>query len=393
VLALGTQAVPLVVLGSVLAVRTIPRSTAEAARVAGGSWMLLRAAARLAFPAGLCAALFGAMLTLADPGPAQIMGYHGAASEILIALAARNDVALAGLKSVALSLCVLPVMVLVAWRSAAWLDAGFLGRELGRAIPLRPERGRWLLGLLLLAPAVALAGLPLAGLIRPLLLPPVTGAWNYSLKALSDSAGTTLWYCLTAGVVAAGLGLALVLGAGRSGPRRRVVMVAGLVLLGLTPALHALGWTRLAARAPAGLDWLTRSGWSVGWVLGARLMPVAAILLLTVWARLPRSVNEAGEVLGVPAGRMAASVWLPWLRRPLLAVVIAVGLLALADVSTTQLLQPPGGSTFALRLFAVMDNASQRLVAALCLLYLAAGTLTVAGVFALGGAWQKETRA
>lgn len=392
VLALTTQVTPLVVLATVVATRTISRSMAEAARVAGGSWTLGCAGARLAFPASLCAALLGAMLTLADPGPAQIMGYHGASSEILIALAARNDVALAGLKSMALACAVLPLMAVIAWRSAAWMHGEFLGRELSRAAPLRPRRGRWALGLALLALPVTWAALPLAGLLRPLLTPPVTGAWDYSLKALRDSAGATLWYSLTAGLVAAGLGLALVFGAGRSRARRRTVLLAGLLLLGLTPALHALGWARLAASAPAWLDGLTRSGWTVGLALGLRLMPVAAIFFLSMWTRLPRSMNEAGEVHGVSAWQMAARVWLPWLGPALLAAVIAVGLLALADVGTSQLLQPPGGSTFALRLFAVMDNASERLVAALCLVYLAVGTLAAAAVFAVGGAWRKAER-
>jgi ABC-type Fe3+ transport system permease subunit len=392
VLALATQATPLVVLATVLATRTIPRSTADAARVAGGSRPLLCAGARLAFPASLCAALLGAMLTLADPGPAQIMGYHGASSEILIALAARNDMTLAGMKSVALACVVLPLMAVIAWRSAAWVEGEFLGRELTRVAPLRPRRWRWALGLVLLASPVASIGLPLAGLVRPLLSPPVTGAWDYSIKALRDSAGPTVWYNLTAGVIAAGLGLALMFGAGRSRARRRTVLLAGLLLLGMTPALHALGWARLAASAPAWLDGLTRSGWTVGLASGLRLMSVAAIFLLVIWARLPRSMNEAGEVHGVPAWQMAARVWLPWLGPALMASVIAVALLALSDVGTSQLLQPPGGSTFALRLFAVMDNASERLVAALCLVYLITGALAATAVFAVSGAWQKDKR-
>jgi len=393
VLALTTQVTPLVVLATVLATRTIPRSSADAARVAGGAWTLLSAGARLAFPASLCAALLGAMLTLADPGPAQIMGYHGASSEILIALAARNDVALAGLKSVALACVVLPLMAVITWRSAAWVDGEFLGHELSRSAPLRPQRGRWALGLVLVVLPLTWIGLPLAGLLRPLLSPPITGAWEYSVRALRDSAGPTLWYNLTAGLVAAGLGLALMFSAGRSRSRRRTVLLAGLLLLGLTPSLHALGWARLAASAPPWLDGLTRSGWTVGLALGLRLMPVAAIIFLGVWARLPRSMNEAGEVHGVSAWQMAARVWLPWLGPALVASVIAVALLALADVGTSQLLQPPGGSTFALRLFAVMDNASERLVAALCLVYLLAGTVAALLAFAVGGAWRKGERA
>ncbi len=377
-LSLLPPALSLVMLATLLTTRTISRAAVESARLSGGVPALLLAGARLAFPAGLCAALFGAVLTLADPGPAQIMGYHGASSDILIALAARHDLAAAGLKSLALAVAILPIIAVLAWQGAGWANREFLGRDLGQPEAWRPRRGRWVIAGLIVAPVGLGIGLPVAGLLRPLFHPPITGAWNYATKAMHDSFGPTLWYNLTAGLVATSLGLALVLAAGRSLARRRLILFAGLLALGLTPALPALGWTRLAALAPASLDGLTRSGWMVGIALGLRLTPVAMLLLLGPWSRLPRSINESAALHGVTTARAIAQIWLPWLRPALAVAVVAVALLAVADVTTCQLLQPPGGSTFAMRLFTVMDNASERLVAALSFCYLAIGSAAAA---------------
>jgi len=87
---LSTLAVPFVILATVLAVKTLHRSQRDSVRPAGGRWALYRTAARFAFPASFSASLFGAFFAMGDQGVAQIMGYHGASSEILIAFAARH---------------------------------------------------------------------------------------------------------------------------------------------------------------------------------------------------------------------------------------------------------------------------------------------------------------
>jgi ABC-type spermidine/putrescine transport system permease subunit II len=65
----------------------------------------------------------------------------------------------------------------------------------------------------------------------------------------------------------------------------------------------------------------------------------------------------------------------------LVASVIIAALLAAADVPSTMFLAPPGSVTFPGRLFAVMDNASERLVASLCLTYLVAGLIAAVTLY------------
>jgi len=73
-------------------------------------------------------------------------------------------------------------------------------------------------------------------------------------------------------------------------------------------------------------------------------------------------------------------VMLPVLVPSMLISGLLVALLAFADVTSVLLLAPPGRSTFALRIFTVMANAPQALVAALCCVYV---VVAVAGVAVL----------
>ena len=74
--------VPLVTCVSLAAARTVTRSQADAARLAGGERHLFRLTLRATFPLVALAAALAAVLTLADPGPGQILGWPGAAGEL-----------------------------------------------------------------------------------------------------------------------------------------------------------------------------------------------------------------------------------------------------------------------------------------------------------------------
>jgi iron(III) transport system permease protein len=222
-----------------------------------------------------------------------------------------------------------------------------------------------------------LFALPLAGLLRPLETPASGQVLEDAGKVLGQSGGITLWYGLTAAVVGTAAGLLIALAAGRASPDRRVVLWFSFSFLTLSPAVHALGLVLLAARGPAAGDFFLRSGWLVGLGLGLRLMPIGAILCLTTLAKIPRSLNQAAAVHGLSRWTYLCRILLPLLRPAIFTSMLAIGLLALADVSSTMLLAPPGETTYPGRIFAVMDNASQRMVASLCLVYVAAAGLPV----------------
>jgi ABC-type Fe3+ transport system permease subunit len=76
------QALPLVLLASALLVRVLPWSQIDWTLLSNGWPALLVASARFSLPAAVAAAVLGGLIVIADPGAAQIMGYHGMATEI-----------------------------------------------------------------------------------------------------------------------------------------------------------------------------------------------------------------------------------------------------------------------------------------------------------------------
>jgi ABC-type Fe3+ transport system permease subunit len=382
VLTCGLQVIPLVVLAAALAARTLTESQSEAVRSASGARGLLQYTARYVFPVSFSAALIGALMTLSDPGTGQIMGYHGIASEILIAFASKHDAALAARKAIAMGLVLSPVVVWLSWKMAYWADRQFLGRDLRRAEPIELGAKRWAFSAGFLIFAVGLMFPALAGLVRPLKIQAtqhLVSAWN----VLRESMGVTVFYGVCAGVVGSGLGVVAGWAAGPSPVLRRAVLAASFILMAMPASLTALGILVIAAKLPPIFDVVTRSGWVVGIAYGIRFAPLAAVLCLHAGCRLPRSQSDAGALHGVPLRSWVSRVVLPHVRPTLMVCGLVVALLSLAEVSTTLLLQAPGESSFPARIFSVLDNVSEKALAALCVVYVLGGAVLLSVFFGI----------
>ncbi len=362
VLAFSSAGVPLVMMASLAAVLSVTRSQADAARLAGGEPHLFRLALRSARPLAMLAAALAAVLTIADAGPGQILGWPGAAGEMLVSFAARYDRAMATRQALAITAVAAVLTWPLVWRLAPHVADGLFSRD---AAPLE-KRSRPGLTVLWALTAMLFALLPLAGLLRPLLRHewPLARAW----QEVTRTAGDTLLYALLSAGLAVMAGFGLALAAGRSPLRRRLLAAGALALLALPPALPAL-WA---------IPW--SSSFTLSAVLALRGLPVAVLFGLRAAGSMPPSWSQAARVFRVPRWRFAGRVVLPWLGRWMLPAALLAALLATAEVGTVLLLHPPGHGTLPLAIFTIMANAPEALVAMLCLLYVAlAATLAAVG--------------
>lgn len=377
-LCLALMAVPLVTIGAHMAARAISRDQADALRLAGGASRLWRGGLRLTLAPALLAALAGALLTAGDPGVGQIMGHHGLATDILIAMAARQNMALACAKVLGFVLVLLPVMLLLVGVFMRHLGAAAAGRE--RHCAPSGLGGRWRalhMGLLLIYVVFLL--LPMsAGLLYPAWTQAGHEGVTYALRALGETWRNTLWYSGVAGAVAAGAALLGVLAAGDR--HRRPFFLFALALTAIPGPFYALGIVTAASHAPAAFDPLTRGGWTAAIGSGIRFVPLAILLTTAAWDRLPRSQREAARVHGVGPATVFVRIALPWLWPTTATCWVAVALLAMADISSLLLLQPVGESTYVSRVFGVMDNASQGLVASMALVQVAVALMAAAAL-------------
>jgi len=319
------------------------------------------------------------------------MGYHGIASEILIAFSARFDAALAAQKSLVMAMILLPILLPISWMMSSWSEARLLARD-ARRVLRRPSRS--LAGFMVLACSTlcfALLFPAFAGLIRPLKTPQAADSFHYALTVLKQSAPTTLRYACTAALVATTLGLILTLTAGRKHFIRSGFLLFSLLFLSLPSSLHALGFASLASELSKSFDWFTRRGNAVGIALGLRLLPIPLLFCLRAWSLMPESSHQVAEVHGVPPLLFHWKVSLPRLLPAILASLLLVALLAVADVSSTLLLLPPGASTFTSRIFSVIDNTTERMLSALCLVYMASGFVLLAVSSLVQAQWHRRS--
>ncbi len=345
--------VPLVAFASLAATMAITRSQADAARLAGGDRLLFVLGRRATFPLAALAAVLAGVMTLSDPGPGQIFGWHGAAGELLVSFAARHDAALATRQAWAMAAISALLAWPLAWRLAPEIAAGLSARDVARpALSHAPGVVWWLAGV---ASLVAL--MPVAGLLRPLLARawPITRAWGEVERTAAD----TVLYAGLAAAIAVGVAFALAAAAGRTAWRRRALVACALALLALPPALLAL-WL---------IPWSSPA--AVGAALALRGLPIALLLALRAVGSMPASWAEAAHVHGVSQARFTVRIAVPWCARWGLPAVALAAMLATAEIGTVLLLHPPGRGTLPLAIFTIMANAPEALVAMLCLFYAA----------------------
>lgn len=358
--------VPLVVFSTMAAVRGISRSQVDAARLAGGERHLFGHVARSVFPAAALIGILAGVLTLSDPGPGQILGHSGAASEILVSFASQYDFALAARQCLLLAGVVFVLALPVALLLARRLATGLLARDVTLA-PLARTRAMSLVGPALLMTLLGLTlVLPLVGFLQPLFRNfPAERAAQEVARTLVN----TLIYGVAASLLATTLGVALAVCAGRNA-KLRIGLLVGLVLLfALPPSLGALGWIHVAGISSASLDPVLRSPFTVSVALAFRFFPVAAIFAMRSFGTTSPSWADAAAVHGIPLATFARKVLAPWLAPAALPAALLIALLATADVSSVLLLHPPGKTSLPLAIFTVMANAPESLVGALCLAY------------------------
>ncbi len=357
---------------TLVSARRLSKGQVDAVRLVGGERLLFVYAARAVLPSALLAAILAGILTLSDPGPGQILGYSGIAYEILVSFSASYDFALAAQQCAVLTGLVLVVAVPVAIFIAPRVAVEILGREINLAPLARNACASWITVGVLSCIVLLTTLLPLTGIVRPLFGEfPVARAFGEISRTIRD----TLLYALTAGVIATAMGIWMALAAGRERQLRRLALVGVFLVLSLPPSLNALGMVELGTIAPAWLDPLLRSRFTVGLALALRFLPVAAVLAMRSFGSTSPSQCLVGAVHGVTLSQFLHRVLGPAMLPAAVTACMVVALEATAEVGTVLLLRPPGADSIPVQIFTVMANAPEALVAALCIFYVAGAAL------------------
>ncbi len=369
-------AISLVILGTSAAVRLVRSSEIDAALILCSPWQVrLRIATRL-FPVAIGLGTMAALLGAADAGGGQIMGRHGLAGEVLVSIASRQAIGEAAAKAAAGLVFLSPLIFLTLWSFMRMTKA--LGQA--SATVARPEaiRTDWFLGLMIGILLLQFQAFPYLGLAQPLGRD-ITGQFmRDALMIWRESFPATIALSVIAGITATVGGTLLAQRIALFSRRRAFALGLCLIALSLPSTLRALGWLSLDIRVS--------QGWLVSGLLGIQWIPLAALLLTPALAAVPQGWRDQRALTQASLWSWARHAWLPATAPWLLVSALLTGLLALTDVTSLILMQPPGFRPFTAHLFAVMDNSMEVIVASLCVV-LAIFPLLIGSFMLLVTAW------
>jgi iron(III) transport system permease protein len=97
------------------------------------------------------------------------------------------------------------------------------------------------------------------------------------------------------------------------------------------------------------------------WVLPSRIT-------LAALSRIPPSMEEAAQVMGVTWIKRMTGIVVPLLRRDLCVAWVVAYIFCLRDTGISMLVYPPGNDPLTVRIFTLMANGEPSVIAALCVL-------------------------
>jgi iron(III) transport system permease protein len=208
--------------------------------------------------------------------------------------------------------------------------------------------------------------------------------YSEALRRGGDALGRSIGYAAIAASVLTLLGFLLgYLLHTRALPGWQAVDALTLLLLALPATVLGVGliglwnhpWSNLIYATPALL---------IGGYLG-KYCALTSRICAAQLQRLPSAMEEAAQVAGAGWPRRVLCIVLPLAHRGVIAAWLVGYIFALRDSTLAMLLHAPGGETLPVRIFTLMANGSPDLIAALCLLLVAATLLPGALLWLLAG--------
>ncbi len=367
VFAFTSLAIPIVTFYTLASAQSLSQNQIESARLIGGDICLIKFGLKSLFPTAALAGIFAGILSLSDPGPGQILGFSGAASEILTSFAALFDFSLASQQCALLSFSILIITIPFAIKIAPSLSSTLMSKESSSRVFLRSHFVSSYMPCILIGVLFFILFIPLFGIISPAVKNfEFERAWSEIMRTSPN----TLFYSLFAAVLSSIFGFGLAIIAGRKEKFRIQLIIILLVLFSLPPALSSLGWVNFSTSMPAGFDFIFRSRFTVILALAIRFLPISTLIALRSFGMSSPSWTYSGAILGVPLHRFLIKVLFPYLMFSFLVSILIISLLSLTEVGTVLLLRPPGEDTLPVQIFTIMANAPESLVSTLCTFYL-----------------------
>ncbi len=396
---------PLVALPVWAALRSIPAEIEEAAHLFGNRW---QAWTKVLWPLILPAALAGTGLAAAfamwEMGAPDLLDARTYSVWIYRQLGVSDNLDPRGV-AVKAALAGMPMLwlgLLALWPVAR--RRKYFPRAIDMAPPVATRDG-WLCTL----PALLVWALcpiaPILVFVRQLQpLSVLSTVWDANDVELLNS----LWLATIGTLLIVSLAFLLVI-TWRSWPRARhwllplgvLPILVPPVLLGVALILFynrpqfALIYGGLPPTGSVPLDWLSDNSSRYSMMLigyGARFFPVALWLLDEAERQLDTTLWDAAQNLGATPSQTARTIWAPLLGPSLLGVSGLIWALCASELTTSVLINAPGGQTLPVPIFNLMHIGSTAEVAALSLTLFGLSAGAMLGLGGIATLWLKRRK-
>jgi iron(III) transport system permease protein len=375
VLVLATTLLPIVVLLTVTQLGSVEASHEEAARLAS-SWprVLWHITLPLIAPGVSLAAVLVFLLSLGEFGVPSFLRFEVFPVESFAQFSAFYNFDAATAAALPLGFVTFLILVLEALFLRSRSYALRQGRKAGPTMVIElGSRKALLLGLLSVF-ALVLVVLPLSVLVIRSMAP---GAFTEAMNRAGESLIRSIVYA------AAGATLLLVIGflcgyliQTRAVRFWRSLDLFTVFLFALPGPVIAVGLISLWNHRLTSFIYATPVIVLLGYL--AQYTALTSRMTSSFLVHVPRSMEEAAQVAGAQWGRRLLQIVVPLVRRGLFASWLVGYVFCMRDTGMTMLVYPAGGDTLPVRTFTLMANGTQELIAALCILMVAAVLLPLA---------------
>jgi iron(III) transport system permease protein len=103
-------------------------------------------------------------------------------------------------------------------------------------------------------------------------------------------------------------------------------------------------------------------------------------VLAATFSHVPRSMEEAGQIVGAGWFRRLLRIMVPLAKRGMIATWLICFIFCLKDIGITTMVYPPAHDTLPVRIFTLMANSPEDLISALCVIMIMITLLPLCGL-------------
>ena len=118
---------------------------------------------------------------------------------------------------------------------------------------------------------------------------------------------------------------------------------------------------------------------------------IASKLIGNAIAQVPKSLDEAAQIVGISSFRRKQKILLPLILPTLFAAFVLSFIFSFSELAITIMIYPPGSEIMPIKVFTIMANAPQSLISSMVLIVFAITLIIIIGFYYIAKPFFRKT--